>query len=82
MTDAAYTVASEEIRSFIERYERLDVDRLDIMDLQKDVMAEAKARGYDAKVLKIVIAQRKRDSGDVAEEEAVLEVYKQALGMA
>ena len=44
-------------------------------------MAEAKARGYDTKVLRKVIALRKRDADDIAEEEAVLEMYKEALGM-
>jgi uncharacterized protein (UPF0335 family) len=44
-------------------------------------MAEARARGYDVKVLKKLIALRKRDSGEVSEEEAILELYKTALGM-
>ena len=48
---------------------------------QKEVMAEAKGRGYDTKVLRKVIALRKRDQNDIAEEEAVLEMYKEALGM-
>jgi uncharacterized protein (UPF0335 family) len=47
----------------------------------KEVMAEAKGRGYDVKILRKVIALRKRDKDDVAEEEAVLEMYKAALGM-
>ena len=46
------------------------------------VMAEARARGYDTKVMRKVIALRKRDKDDIAEEEAVLEMYKEALGMA
>ena len=44
-------------------------------------MAEAKGRGYDTKVLRKIVALRKRDKDDVAEEEAILEVYKSALGM-
>ena len=48
---------------------------------QKELMAEAKGRGYDTKVLKKVISLRKRKPDDIAEEEAILEVYKQALGM-
>jgi uncharacterized protein (UPF0335 family) len=47
----------------------------------KEVMAEAKGRGYDVKILRKVIALRKRDKDDIAEEEAVLEMYKAALGM-
>ena len=51
------------------------------MDHQKEVMAEAKGRGYDVKVMRKIIALRKRDQNDIAEEEAVLEMYKEALGM-
>lgn len=80
--DNSYRVAAEELRSFIERFERLDAEKKDIADLQKEVMAEAKSRGYDTKVMRKVIALRKRDANDVAEEEAVLEVYREALGIA
>lgn len=80
-SDAAYGVAAQELRSFIERYERLEAEAKDIADQQKEVMAEAKGRGYDTKVLRKVIALRKRDKDDIAEEEAVLELYKMALGM-
>jgi uncharacterized protein (UPF0335 family) len=80
--DSSYRVTAEELRQFIERFERLEAEKKDIADQQKEVMAEAKARGYDTKVMRKVIALRKRDSDDLAEEEAVLELYKQALGMA
>ena len=66
---------------FIERFERLEAEKKDIAEQQKEVMAEAKARGYDTKVMRKVIALRKRDKDDIAEEEAVLEMYKAALGM-
>ena len=83
MTDnnTSYGVASDELRQFVERYERLEADRIDIADQQKEVMAEAKGRGYDTKVLRKLIALRKRDASDVSEEDAVLELYKSALGM-
>lgn len=81
VSDTVYRVAAEELRQFIERFERLEAEKRDITDAQKEVMAEAKGRGYDTKVMRKVIALRKRDSEDVAEEEAVLEMYKQALGM-
>ncbi len=81
MSDQAYNVAGEELRQFIERYERLEAEKKDIADAQKEVMAEAKGRGYDTKVMRKVIALRKRDKDDLAEEEAVLEMYKAALGM-
>lgn len=81
MSDEQYRVTSDELRQFIERWERLEVERKDLSEQQKEVMAEAKARGYDTKVMKKVIDLRKRDSDDVANEEAVLEMYKEALGM-
>ncbi len=80
-TPETYRVAADELRQFIERFERLEQEKKDIADQQKEVMAEAKGRGYDTKVMRKVIALRKRDSDDIAEEEAVLEMYKQALGM-
>jgi len=79
--EASYRVTADELRQFIERMERLDQEKKDIMDHQKEVMAEAKGRGYDVKVMKKIIALRKRHANDVAEEEAVLEMYKEALGM-
>ena len=79
--DANYRVTADELRQFVERYERLEADKKDIAEQQKEVMAEAKARGYDTKVMRKVIALRKRDRDDIAEEEAVLEMYRQALGV-
>ena len=81
VTDATSTVAAQELRQFIERYERLEAEKKDIADAQKEVMAEAKGRGYDTKVMRKVIAMRKRDAQALAEEEAVLELYRSALGM-
>jgi len=80
-TDTTYRVARDELRAFVERYERLEAEKKDIADQQKEVMAEARSRGYDTKVLRKVIGLRKRDPQDVSEEEAVLELYKEALGM-
>lgn len=81
MNDEEYKVAGEELRQFIERFERLETEKKDIADQQKEVMQEAKGRGYDTKVMRKVIAMRKRDRDDVANEDAVLEMYKEALGM-
>lgn len=81
VSDATYNVAAEELRQFIERWERLEAEKQDLIIDQKEVMAEAKGRGYDTKVMRKVIALRKRDKDDLAEEEAVLEMYKAALGM-
>jgi uncharacterized protein (UPF0335 family) len=79
--DAAYRVTAAELRQFIERFERLEMEKKNIAEQQKEVMAEAKGRGYDTKVMRKVIALRKRNKDDIAEEEAVLEMYKEALGM-
>ena len=79
--DTAYRVTADELRQFIERIERLEAEKKDISDQQKEVLAEAKGRGYDIKVIRKLITLRRRDQGEVAEEEAVLELYKEALGM-
>jgi len=79
--DANYRVTADELRSFIERFERLEAEKKDLAEQQKEVMGEAKARGYDIKVMRKVIAMRKRDRDDLAEEQAVLEMYTEALGM-
>ena len=81
ISDSSYRVTADELRQFIERLERLDQEKKDIAEQQKEVMAEAKGRGYDTKVIRKVIALRKREPDDIAEEEAVLEMYKEALGM-
>ena len=80
-SDTSYRVTADELRQFVERVERLEQEKKDIADQVKEVMAEAKGRGYDTKVMRKVIALRKRDQNDIAEEEAVLEMYKEALGM-
>lgn len=85
MTDTTgndvYAANADEIRQFIERYEHLEAEKKDIAEQQKEVMAEAKGRGYDTRALRKIVAMRKRDKDDLAEEEAVLEVYMAALGM-
>lgn len=76
-----YAVTADELRQFIERFEQLESEKKDITEQQKELMAEAKGRGYDTKIMRKVIALRKRKPDEIAEEEAVLEVYKAALGM-
>lgn len=78
---STYRVTAGELRAFIERFERLDIEKKDLADQQKEVMAEAKARGYDTKVMRRIVAMRKKDPQEISEEEAVLEMYKEALGM-
>ena len=80
-SQSSYRVASDELRAFIERFERVDAEKKDISDQQKEVMSEAKGRGYDTKVLRKIVGLRKREPQEISEEEAVLELYKEALGM-
>ena len=79
--DSSYRVTADELRQFIERVERLDAEKKDLAEQQKEVTAEAKGRGYDTKVMRKLITMRRRDKDDIAEEEALLEMYKEALGM-
>lgn len=79
--DTANSVSGGELRQFVERIERLEAEKKDIADAQKEVYAELKALGYMTRPVRKLIAQRKRDPDDIAEEEAVLELYKSALGM-
>lgn len=76
-----YTVTADELRQFCERVEQLEAEKKDLSEQIKEVMAEAKGRGYDTKILRKIIAERKKKPDQRAEEEAVLEVYKAALGM-
>lgn len=76
-----YSVTADELRQFIERYETLEAEKKDVTEQQKELMAEAKGRGYDTKVMRKVIALRKRKPDEIAEEEAIMEMYKAALGM-
>ena len=76
-----YTVTAEELRQFIERFEQLESEKKDVSEQQKELMAEAKARGYDTRVLRKVVALRKRKPDEIAEEEAIIDMYKAALGM-
>ena len=79
--DRAFGVTADELRQFIERFEHLESEKKDVTEQQKEMMAEAKGRGYDTKVMRMVIKLRKRKPDEIAEEEAVLEVYKAAMGM-
>lgn len=80
VADSAYRVTAGELQSFFNRLERLEAEKKDIADQIKEVLAEAKGRGYDTKVIRKLIAERKRDSNDVAEEQAVMGLYREALG--
>ncbi|MAZ19490.1 DUF2312 domain-containing protein [Oricola sp.] len=83
MSDPAseVTVAAAELRQLVERVERLEEEKATIQNDIKEVMAEAKGRGYDTKALRAIIRLRKKDPNEIQEEEAVLDLYKNALGM-
>ncbi|KQV28540.1 hypothetical protein ASC97_05750 [Rhizobium sp. Root1203] len=69
------------MRSFIERVERLEEEKAAISDDIKDVIGEAKGRGYDTKAIRTIIKMRKKDANERLEEESILDTYKAALGM-
>ncbi len=80
MSDA-HGVARDQLRAFVERIERLEEEKKIIADDIKDVFGEAKSMGFDTKILKKVIALRKKDEQERTEEELILDTYLQALGM-
>ena len=77
--DASYSVTAGELRAFVERIERLASEKQDIAEQSKEVYAECKGRGYYTAVVRKVIARRKREADDLAEEEALLLLYCEAL---
>ena len=77
----AYNVTADELRQFIERIEKIDASKRDLAEDRKEVMAEAKGRGYSVQVIGALVKLRRQKPDDVAEFEAVLDVYKAALGI-
>lgn len=75
-------VAAGQLRSFIDRIERMEEEKKGISDDIRDVFAEAKGNGFDTKVMRQVIRLRKKDKAERQEEEAILDLYLHALGMA
>lgn len=74
-------LARDQLRAFVERIERLEEDKKEVSDFIKDVYGEAKSVGFDTKILKRVIALRKKDEAERQEEDFLLDTYLQALGM-
>ena len=79
--DNSGPVAADRLRSIVERIERLDSEVKDLRSDQKDIMAEAKSAGFDTKVIRQLIAIRRKDAAEVEEQETLLQIYKAALGM-
>ena len=75
------TVAAEELKQFVERIERLEEEKKGISDDIKEVFAELKGRGYDAKIVRKIVQIRRQDAAERQEQEAILDLYLQALGM-
>ena len=74
-------IASDRLRSFIERIERLEDEKKALMDDIKDVYAEGKSAGFDVKIMRQIIKLRKMDAADRQEMEEILDLYKHALSM-
>ncbi|MCZ8184505.1 DUF2312 domain-containing protein [Rhabdaerophilum sp. SD176] len=70
-----------QLKAFIERIERLEEEKRQIADDVKDVYAEAKANGFDAKILRKIVSLRRQDADERREQEEILETYLRALGM-
>lgn len=82
ITETSSTVAASQLRAFIERVERLEEEKQTIADDIKEVFAEAKGAGFDTKAMRTIIRLRKKDRAEREEEEAILDMYLNALGMA
>lgn len=80
MTEVGHN-SKEQIRSIIERVERLEEEKKGLADDIKDVFAEAKGNGYDPRALREIVRLRKQDPEDRKEREAIIETYMHALGM-
>jgi len=79
--ETSQTVAAGQLRALIERIERLTEEKQTVADDIKDVYAEAKGTGFDTKALRTLIKLRKKDKAEREEEEAILDLYKAALGL-
>ena len=74
-------VAADQLRSIVDRVERLEEDKKAIADDIKEVFAEAKGSGFDVKAMRAVLRLRKMDKADYQEQEYMIDLYKHALGM-
>lgn len=74
-------VNASHLRAFIERVERLEEEKRALADDIKDVFAEAKGNGFDTKIMRKIVALRRQDADERKEQEAILDLYMNALGM-
>lgn len=82
ITETTQTVAAGQLRAFIERIERMEEDRRAVIEDIKEIYSEAKANGFDTKAMREIIRLRRKDAAEREEEDAMLELYMSALGMA
>ena len=75
------SVNKDQVRSIVERVERLEEEKAVLVSDIKDVFTEAKGNGYDVKALRTIVRMRKQDPNDRAEQETILEIYMHAMGM-
>lgn len=80
MTDVG-GITAEQLKAYVERIERLEEEKAALAADVREVYAEAKGNGFDAKIMRQVVRLRKLDSQDRTEQEALLDLYKRALGM-
>lgn len=80
-SESATKLAADQIKSIIERVERLEEEKAGIASDIRDIFAEAKGVGFDVKALRAIVRMRKQDANERQEYETILEVYMQALGM-
>jgi uncharacterized protein (UPF0335 family) len=78
---ATESVAADQLKAFIERIERLEEEKASLAGDIREVYGEAKGNGFDTKVIRKIVAMRKKDFAERREEEAILDLYMQALGM-
>jgi uncharacterized protein (UPF0335 family) len=78
---ATESVAADQLKAFIERIERLEEEKASLAGDIREVYGEAKGNGFDTKVIRKIVAMRKKDFAEWREEEAILDLYMQALGM-
>ena len=80
-SETSQTVAAGQLHALIERVERLEEDKKAIAEDIKEVYGEMKATGFDTKAVRKIVAMRKKDQAERQEEEAIIDLYKNALGM-
>lgn len=79
--NSTVTEAAKQLRDYVERIERLVEERKGVVEDIRDVIQEAKSQGFDAKAIRKILALRKMDPGELAEHEAIVDLYRQTLGM-